>query len=57
MGVDARVDLSTPALGVLTGVHGVGVENTSQFDIKLNGAVLVKDPVNAVLVVSGGENV
>ena len=54
--VDAWVNLGTPAVGILTGVHGIGVEDTGQLDIELDGAVLVEDPVNAVFVVGGRED-
>lgn len=55
--VDSRVDFSTPALGVLAGVHGVGVQNTGELDVELDSTVLVEDPVDAVLVVGGSEDV
>lgn len=55
--VDSRVNFGAPALGVLTGVHGIGVEDTRQLDVELDGAVLVEDPVDAVLVVCGSEDV
>lgn len=54
--VDAWVDFGAPALGVLAGVHGVGVEDAGQLDFQLDRAVLVEDPVDAVLVVGRGED-
>ena len=55
--VDTGVDFGAPALSVLAGVHGVGVQDTGQFDLELDGAILVEDPVDAVLVIGGGEDV
>lgn len=55
--VDAGVDLGAPAFGVLAGAHGVGVQDTGQLDLELDRAVLVEDPVHAVLVVGGSEDV
>lgn len=57
VGIDARVDLCAPAVGVLSGVHSVGVENTSQLDLELHRAVLVQDPIDAIFIVGGGEDV
>lgn len=57
VGVDAGVDFGAPALGVFARVHGIGVEDTGEFDFELDGAVLVEDPVDAVFVVGGGEDV
>lgn len=55
--VDTWVDFSAPAVSVLAWAHGVGVQNTGEFDLELNGAVLVEDPVYAVFVVGSGEDV
>jgi len=55
--VDSWVDLGSPTLGVLTRVHSIGVQDTSEFDFQLNGTILVEDPVHAVLVVCGSEDV
>ena len=51
------VDFCAPSVCGLAGVHGVGIEDTGEFDFELDGAVLVEDPVDAVLVVSGCEDV
>lgn len=56
VGIDAGVDFRAPFFGVLTGVHGVGVEYSGEFDLELDGAVLVEDPVDAVFVVCGSED-
>lgn len=56
VGVDASVDFGAPALGVFAFVHGVRVEDTSQLDLELDGAVLVQDPVDAVFVVGSRED-
>lgn len=56
VGVDAGVDLGAPAVGVLAGVHGIGVEDTSQLDVQLDCSVLVENPVHAVFVISGSED-
>ncbi|KAJ8104750.1 hypothetical protein OPT61_g10590 [Boeremia exigua] len=55
--VDAGVHFGAPALEVLAGQHGVGVEDAGELDFKLDRAVEVEDPVHAVLVVGGGEDV
>jgi hypothetical protein len=57
VGVDTWVHLGTPAVRVLARVHRVCVQDTGQLDIQLNGAILVEDPVHAVLVVGRGEDV
>lgn len=57
VGVDAWVDFRAPALGVLAGEQGVRVENASEFDLELDGSVLVEDPVYAVLIVGSGKDV
>lgn len=54
--IDTRVDFGSPALSILAGVHGISVENAGKLDVQLNCAVLVEDPVDAVLVVGGGED-
>lgn len=56
MGVHAGVDLCAPAVGVFAGVHGVRVQNAGELDVKLDGAVLVEDPVDAVFIVRGCED-
>ena len=55
--IDARIYLGAPAVRIFTRVHGIGVQNTSELDLKLDRAVLVEDPVDAVLVVCGREDV
>ena len=55
--VNARVDFSSPRSRRLAGVQGVCVQDTSQFDLKLDSTVLVEDPVDAILVICRGENV
>ena len=57
VGVDTRVDFGTPALGILTRVHRVGVQNSGQLDVELDSSILVEDPVHAVLIVGGSEDV
>lgn len=57
VGVDARVHLCAPSLSVLTGVHGVGVQDTGQLNLELDRAILMEDPVHAVFVVCGCEDV
>ena len=54
--VDTRVYFRTPTFRVLAGIHGIRVQDPRQLDFELNGAVLVEDPVDAVLVVSGGKD-
>ena len=56
VGIDARVDLCAPAVGVLALSNGVGVEDTGELNLGLDGAVLVEDPLDGVLVVGGGED-
>lgn len=41
VGVDARVDLCSPALRVFAGVHTVGVEDAGELDLGLDRAVLL----------------
>lgn len=55
--IDAGVDLGSPSLRILTRVHGVSVQNTSELDFQLNGTILVEDPVYAVLVICSREDV
>ncbi len=57
VGVDARRDFGAPAMEVLARVHGISVKNAGEFDVKLDGAVLVKDPVDGVFVIGGGKDV
>ena len=55
--VDAGVDLRAPAFEIFVWVHGVCVEDASELDFKLDGTVLVEDPVDAVLVICSSEDV
>lgn len=55
--IDSWIDFGTPAVGVLAGIHGVGVQNTGEFDFELDSAVLVEYPVDAIFIVCRGENV
>ena len=55
--VDAGVDLGAPAFGVFVRVHGVGVQDTREFDFELDRAVKMERPVDAVFVVGGREDV
>lgn len=57
VGIDTRIDFSAPALGVFAGIHRVGVQDSCELDFELNCTIQVKDPVHAVFVVSGRENV
>ena len=57
VGVDTGVDFGSPAFGVFARVHGVGVEDAGKLDLKLNGTVLMEDPVYTVFVVGRGEDV
>lgn len=41
VGIDARVHFGAPAIGVFARGDGVGVENAGQFDLGLDGAVLL----------------
>lgn len=54
--VDAGVHLSTVAVSILIGIHGVCVQDTGKLNIKLDGTVHVEDEVDAVLVVTGSED-
>lgn len=54
--VDLRVNLGSPRASILIGVHGVGVEDSSELDLGLDRAVLVEDPLAGVLVVGGSED-
>lgn len=55
--VDTWVNLSAPAMGILSRVHGVGVQDACEFDFKLDSAVLVEDPVDAILIICSREDV
>ena len=57
VGVDAGVDFCAPAFGIFAGIHRVCVQDACQLDFQLHGAVLVEDPIYAVLVVRGREDV
>lgn len=57
MCVDSRVDFGSPPLGILSRVHCIGVQDTSKLDLQLNSTILVEDPVDAVFVVGGSEDV
>ena len=54
--VDARVDFCAVGRGGLAFGDGVGGEDAGEFDFELDYAVLVHDPVDAVFVVAGGED-
>lgn len=54
--VDTWVDLGAPSLGVLIRVHDIGIEDTSQLDVRLDSTVLVEDPLDGVLVVGSSED-
>jgi hypothetical protein len=56
MCVDARVYLGAVGRSRLTRCECVGRENSGKLDLKLNDTVLVHNPVDAVLVVAGGED-
>lgn len=45
-----------PSVGVLARGHRVGVQDPGELDLQLDRPVLVHDPVDAVLVVCGGED-
>ena len=51
VGVDTRIDFCTPAFGVFTGVHGVGIQDPRQFDLELHRPILMKDPVHCIFIV------
>lgn len=57
MRVDTGVHFSAPSVRIFARVHAVRVQDAGQFDLELDRAVLVQDPVYAVLVVGGGEDV
>lgn len=54
--VDARVDFCAVGRGGFSLCEGVGGQDAGEFDFELDDAVLVHDPVDAVLVVAGGED-
>lgn len=55
--VHPGVDFGSPSVRVLAGIHGVCVQDSSEFDFQLNSAVLVEDPVYTVFVVCGSKDV
>lgn len=54
--VDTWVDFGAPAQGILAGVHGISIQDTGELNLKLYGTILVEDPVHAVFVVGGSED-
>lgn len=54
--VDLGVHLSAPRTSILTRVERVGVEDTSELDLRLDGSVLVEDPLASILVVGGSKD-
>ena len=42
MRVDARVNLSSPAMGIFTGIHNIGIQNTSKFQFELDISICVE---------------
>lgn len=56
MRIHTRIYTRAPGSGVLVRVEGVRVEDARQLDLGLDGAVLVEDPLDGVLVVGGGED-
>lgn len=54
--IHARIDLGAPAVQVFARIAGVRIEDAGEFDFKLDGAVLVEDPVDAVLIIGGRED-
>ena len=54
--VDAWVDFRAVGSSGLAFGDGVGGEDAGEFDFELDDAVLVEDPVDAVFVVAGGED-
>lgn len=54
--VHTGVDFSAPTLQILSRVHGICVENSGQFYLKLNRSILMQNPVHAILVVGSSEN-
>ena len=56
MCINPRIHLGSPPLQILPRVTRICVQDTRELDLELNGAVLVEDPVDAVLVVCGRED-
>lgn len=55
--VDSGVDFGAPSFGVFAWVHGIGVENAGELDLKLDRAVLMEIPIDAIFVVGSCEDV
>lgn len=55
--IDAWVDLGAPAFSILAWVHGICIQNSRELDLKLYGTILMKDPVDTILVISSSEDV
>lgn len=56
VGVDLRVHLRAIGARVFIWVHGVSVEDARELDFRLDGAILVEDPLAGVLVVGRSED-
>ena len=56
VGVGTRVHLCAPAMQIFSGIAGESVEDAGELNLQLDGTVLVENPVDAVFVVCGGEN-
>ena len=56
VGIDPWVNFCPPSVDIFSGVHGICIQDTGKFDLKLDCPVLVEDPVHAVFVICGGEN-
>lgn len=54
--IDTRIHLSPPTLQILAWIARIRVQDARQLNLQLNGAVLVEDPIHAVLIVCCGED-
>lgn len=54
--IDTWVDFGTKSPEILAWIHSIGIQDTGEFDIQLNGSILVEYPVYTVLVVGGSKN-
>lgn len=50
------MDFCSPSFCILTGAHSISIQDTREFNLKLNSCILVKDPIYTVLIIGGGED-
>jgi hypothetical protein len=54
--VHLGVDACAPWAGILIRVESISIEDAGKLNLRLDGAVLVEDPLNSIFVVGGSED-